>query len=492
MDFSRRQFLQSALAASAAAAFPAVWLRAREAAALEACEQGLNLVIVQLDGGNDGINTVIPVSDGTGSNRTVYDNVRPYLRISTSELAATEIDQDPLHNGELALHPHMNQIKSLYDQGNVAVILGTHYDNGNLSHDVSNLIWYRADPTLSNVPGGWIGRTMDELCFGQPNAVPSVDVNSKFSPLFFGRTSTLALQRTEDLSLPIPLALSLSGREAERDLFRQIFAEAYQQLTGAHGFVGNWARSGHSVLSRMEDYRTASYAEAQNLTALFNGAVDHPIAAPTPQRYGLANALRLVFALMRGRQPGNQPLGCRIFRVGIGGFDTHSDQGGHIPLSQKSLNQKIADGFPGELHGRLLHRVDKAIAAFWADLRSVNLHSNTLIMTFTEFGRRIAENGDHNADSGTDHGTASPMFVIGPTKAEAGPDGPFVAGGVYGAYPELHLPDRDGNMIHQLDFRHVYGEILHRWLGLSLDTTNSILGAGGFTYRPLDFLQLRT
>lgn len=490
MDLNRREFLKGALAASAAAAFPAVWLRAQEAAALEACEQGLNLVIVQLDGGNDGINTVIPLSDGTGFNRTVYDTVRPYLRIPVSELAATQIDNDPLHNGELALHPHMNCLKALYDQGNVAVILGTHYDNGNLSHDVSNLIWYRADPTLSNVPGGWVGRTMDQLCLGQPNAVPAVDVNSKLSPMFFGRTSTLALQRTQDLTLPTPYVLIPPDRATEREQFRQTLAGVYQQLTGASGFAGAWARSGHSVLSRMDDYRTASASGALNLTALLNGAPGHPIAAPTAQRYGLAYALRLVFALMRGKQPGNQPLGCRIFRVGIGGFDTHSDQGGHIPLSQKPLHRKVEENFPGELHGQLLHRVDKAIAAFWADLQSVNLHKNTLVMTFTEFGRRIAENGDHNADSGTDHGTASPMFVIGPNKWEVEPNSPFVSGGVYGAYPELHLPDRNGNMVHQLDFRHVYGEVMHRWLGLSIASTNSILGSGGFAYMPLHFLEV--
>ncbi len=488
MELSRRSFLKSALAVSASAAFPAVWLRAREAAALEACEQGVNLVIVQLDGGNDGINTVIPLSNGTGLNRTIYDSVRPYIGVPLSELASTQIGNDPLHNGELALHPHMNCLKRLYDRGNVAVVLGTHYDNGNLSHDVSNLIWYRGDPTLSLSSGGWMGRSLDQLCLGQSNAVPAVDVSSRLSPLFFGRTPTLALQRLSDLDVPIPIALIPPSQSDQRTLFRQTLQNVYQLLSGSESFAGDWAIAGRAVLSRIDDYRTASSSEAENLNALINGASDHPIASPTRQSYGLATGLRLVFALMRGRQPGNVPLGCRIFRVGIGGFDTHSDQGNHVPLSEKPLDQKVAEDFRGELHGKLLHRVDKAIAAFWADLESVGLHRNTLIMTFTEFGRRIAENGDHNADSGTDHGTASPMFLIGPTKAEAAENGPFVAGGVYGAYPELHLPDRNGNMVYQVDFRHVYGEVMHRWLGLSIATTNAILGSGGFRYSPLDIL----
>jgi uncharacterized protein (DUF1501 family) len=268
----------------------------------------------------------------------------------------------------------------------------------------------------------------------------------------------------------------------------QTFTTIYQQLaTSADGFVRSWASAGYAVASRMDAYRTVSSAGASNLNALISGAPDHPIAAPTPQRYGLATALRLVYALLRGAQPGDQPLGCRIFRVGIGGFDTHSDQGKHIPLSQKPLNQKIEENFPNELHGKLLHQVDKAVTAFWRDLEEANLHRNTLIMTFTEFGRRIAENGNNDADTGTDHGTASPVFVVGPTKTQTGV-GSFVAGGVYGAYPELHLPDRNGNMVHTVDFRHVYGEVMTRWLGLSETSTNNILGSGGFTYQPLDFL----
>lgn len=484
MPISRREFLQVSLGASAVLVAPPVWLRARVAGALEACEQGANLVLVELDGGNDGINTVVPVSNGTGQNRSSYDSVRQWLNIPVSELAATQIDNDPLHNGELALHPHMTGLKSLYDSGNLAVVLGAHYDNGNLSHDVSKAIWYRADPTLGNAPGGWIGRTLDTLCYGQDNAVPAVDVARSLNPLFFGRTPVLAFTNVGDLAVPGSPLLPPSAKA----LLEQAVEATYGSLaTNSAGYVRAWARVGHAVLSRMASYRSVSSAGAQNLNALLNGAAGHPIAAPTPQRYGLAYALRLVYALLRGAQPANQPLGCRIFRVGIGGFDTHSDQGKHIPLSQKPLSQKVAENFAGELHGRLLHQVDKAVTAFWRDLEAANLHRNTLVMTFTEFGRRIAENGNNDPDTGTDHGTASPVFVIGPTKSQATPSA-WVAGGVYGAYPELHRPDRNGNMVYTLDFRHIYGEILVRWLGLPEATANHLLGAGGFAYQPQGFV----
>jgi uncharacterized protein (DUF1501 family) len=485
MRFSRREFLKASLGASVAVSLPSVWLRAREASALEACEQGTNLILVELDGGNDGINTVVPLSNGSGQNRTVYDTVRRWLNIPVSELGATQIGNDPYRNGELALHPHMNGLKTLYDEGNLAVVLGAHYTNGNLSHDVSKSIWYKADPLLSGISDGWMGRTLDALCTGQRQPVPAVDVGRSLNPLFFGRTSVLAFTNTNDLAIP---ANPTFQRPEHIQPLEQAFRTIYEQLaSNGEGFIQSWAQAGWAVASRMDAYRSVSSSTAANLTALINGADGHPIASPTPQRYGLAYALRMVYALLRGAQPGNQPLGCRVFRVGIGGFDTHSDQGRHIPLTEKSLHQKVADNFRNELHGKLLHQVDKAITAFWRDLEAANLHHNTLIMTFTEFGRRIAENGDNNADSGTDHGTASPVFIVGPRKTQSSVS-TFLQGGVYGAYPELHLPDRNGNMVHTVDFRNIYGTIMVNWLGLSQATANNILGAGGFTYSPLDFL----
>ncbi len=484
MRFTRREFLKATVGASAVFSLPGIWLKAREASALEACEQGPNLILVELDGGNDGINTVVPLTDGTGQNRTRYDVARQWLNIPVSELGQTQIDNDPLHGGELALHPHMTGLKSLYDSGNLAVILGAHYANGNLSHDVSKAIWYKADPLLSGISEGWMGRTLDSLCSGQNLPVPAVDIARSLNPLFFGQTSTLAFTSVSDLMIPSNPLFNPDQRQPLEQAFRAI----YQSLSASGaGFVRQWAQVGHAVASRMNTYRSVSSSSAENLNALINGAADHPIASPTPQRYGLAYALRLVYALLLGAQPGNQPLGCRIFRVGIGGFDTHSDQGRHVPLSEKSIHQKVADNFRDELHGKLLHQVDKAVTAFWRDLEAANLHHNTLIMTFTEFGRRIAENGNNNADTGTDHGTASPVFVIGPRKVESSTNS-FVSGGVYGAYPELHLPDRNGNMVHTLDFRHVYGEVMVRWLGLSTTTANQILGAGGFAYEPQGFL----
>jgi uncharacterized protein (DUF1501 family) len=276
----------------------------------------------------------------------------------------------------------------------------------------------------------------------------------------------------------------------QRAAFKSAFLKIYNQASGdGPNFVADLGTSGYSSVSKIDDYNTANQNYATNLNDLRTGSNGGGLfgVSGVSQDYTLARQLRMVLALMKGKQPGDVPLGCRIFRVSIGGFDLHSDSGKHIPLATKSLNQKVVDNFRLEEHGKLLHRLDKALGAFWQDCVNHNLHRNTVIMTFTEFGRRIEENGDANDDTGTDHGTASPMFIIGPTAAQS--TGPaHMVGGMYGAYPELDQPDNNGNMQYQLDFRHVYGDIMNKWLGLSLPTTNSILGAGGFAYSPLGML----
>ncbi len=485
MDMNRRNFLKSSLVAAAAVSVPGVWLRAREASALEACESGVNFVIVQLKGGNDALNTVFPVSDGTGLNRTTYETVRPWLNIAASEAGPTQIGNDPLHNGALALHPHMTALKDLYDSGNLAVVLGAHYDKPNLSHDMSERIWYRADPQLSGPGSGWVGRAMDDLCVGQSQAVPAVDTMSELAPLFYGATNVLAFNSLSSLSFPTLSQLS-SPDKAD---FKDHFLNLYSLASGESGFLAVLGNAGFAAVSKLADYRTANESYAVNLSNLLNGTNGGgPFGlAGTTQSYPLARQLRTILALMKGKQPGDVPLGCRIFRATHSGFDTHSNQGKHVPLGTKSLSQKVAENFPQEYHGRLLHRLDKALGAFWQDCIDHGLHRNTVIMVFSEFSRRIYENGVQTPESGTDHGTAGHMLVIGPTAAQS--TGPAsLAGGIYGAYPELDQPDANGNVRWQIDFRQVYAEILHRWLGLSQSTTNSIVGAGGFTPSPMGML----
>jgi len=493
MPFTRRQFIKSSLAASAMGAFPGIWWRA--AHALEPCETGpVNLVIVQLEGGNDGINTVVPMTNGSGLNRTVYDTVRKPpsvnngIGIPVADLVATQVGNDPLTNGQVALHPHMVGLKALYDSGNLAVVLGVHYPDKNLSHEESEDIWYRADPTLGYGTTGWIGRTLDQLCSGQAAAVPAVDVQNELTPLFYGNTSVLAFSSIRNLNFPL--------RSELKSYFENIYGQA---ANGGAGFVKAIGSAGYAAVTKIDLYKQADEDLAVNLNDIINGTTDGSGFGVdgVKQSSQIARGLRTIYALMRGAQPGNQPLGCRIFRARIGGFDTHSRQGFHRSLSQKSLVEKVSDDFAqtsknDEEHGRLMHRVSSSISAFWADLKLANLHKNTLIMTFSEFGRSVEQNQSQDGGTpvpGTDHSTAAPIFIVGPTAGEAAPGVSHVVGysggptsGMYGAYQDLQNRDDGGDPNFQFDFRHVYGDVIHRWLGLGVGTTQSVLG--GFAYSP--------
>ena len=494
MEFTRRQFIKTSMAMSAASAFPSIWLRARQASALQSCEQGVNLVIVQLDGGNDGINMVVPMTDGTGKNRSAYDTVRTPggLNIPVAGLGTTQIGDDPLHssggsNAHLALHPHMVGLKGLYDSGNLAVLCGVHYPEGNLSHDVSKTIWYRADPALSGAGTGWMGRTLDQVCAGpgQSSAVPAADIQSELSPLFYGNTSVFAFDNLSSLFLPTSDFFDSGERAAYKAAFSAIYNNAASAGANLLKPIG---ACGATAAAKVDSYSTAKESLAVNLNGLINGTGAFGVPG-TSQNYSLARQLRTVFALMKGEQPGNVALGCRIFRVDIGGFDSHSNQGNY---TAGSITTKVQNNFPGEFHGKLMHRLDRAISAFWQDcVDDGNLYKNTIILTFSEFGRRVEENGSHDANSGTDHGTAAPQFIIGPKAGQsAGPS--HVVGGMYGAYPELDPPnlDGDGNIAFHLDFRHTYGEIINRWFGVDAPTTQSILEGYNYLTDPAsaDFL----
>jgi uncharacterized protein (DUF1501 family) len=507
MPFTRRQFLKTSLAASAAAGFPAIWSRVAEA--LQPCEAGVNVVIVHLEGGNDGINMVIPMTDGSGMNRTVYDNSRlprsmnNGIAIDVADLAATQVGDDPgLSGAQLALHPHMGGpnvpwggLKNLYDSQNLAIVLGVHYPQKSLDHDESSNIWYKADPDNYGSTG-WMGRTLDQMCSGQSAAVPAVDTDSQLTPLFYGNTSVLSFTSISSLNFP------LSGNLKTR--YTTIHSDA---STSGLNFVKDIGNSGYSSVTKIDAYKLATAAPA-NLNDLLNGTttgsggfgVQNGATKISQSGNQLAKRLKTVYQLMRGGPPGT-PLGCRIFRASIGGFDTHSAQGFHIPLTgsgSTSLVQKIINGFPetnenDEEHGRLMHRVSSAIAAFWADLKAAGLHKNTVIMTFSEFGRSVEQNqNDSNGTDvpGTDHSTTAPMFIIGPNSSETMAGVPLFHGAMYGAYQDLDALDGGGDPHFQVDLRSVYGEIMCKWLGLSQSVTNSLLPtSGGFPgYSPMGII----
>lgn len=398
MFTNRRTFLQQLGAAgvvSIGAAPPAFLSRALVAAEQQK-EKGANgriLVLVQLAGGNDGLNTVIPFDDPE------YYKARP--GIGVSKQAVLKIDD------RLGLHPQMAGFKELYDEGVLAIVQGVGYPNPNRSHFRSMDIWQSARPDVEHTRDGWLGRALDATAEQHVGKVPALSFGTDRLPL------TLVATKVN-----IPTVRSLAdyqlqlgpGPEANRKLHRRLVGELAAQPAPAGSeldFLRRTALTAFSSAERLKEV-TSSYKPA----------------APYPTNR-LGRNLKTVAQIISG------DLGTRIFFVSLGGFDTHSKQQG--------------------AHQALLAELASAVRAFYLDLKGHGLHDRVLLSTFSEFGRRVKENGS----LGTDHGAASQMFVVTPTGK----------GGVKGNHPSL-TDLFQGDLKFHTDFRSVYATLLTKWLEL--------------------------
>jgi uncharacterized protein (DUF1501 family) len=439
MRITRRRFLQGAAAATASLALPG-WRRfpGRPGLAWASGPTDAILVAIRLYGGNDGLNTVIPVN---GSNRSLYTTGRPVLGIPTGDLSSTEVGVD-FAGDTYALHPDAVGLKALFDAGKLAIIPGVGYPNQNLSHFASEAIWYRADPVGAGATG-WLGGYLDTL--GLPAAdVPAIDVEGGYlTPLLrTAGSSVLAIGDLPSFTFPIDYGYSPDDDAAKQGAFDDI----YQELAGAPPPLDRIAAVGYAT-----SLKTAAYP---------HDTVDAPLLDAISGNLG--QDLKVVLTLIQA------DVGARIFHVGIDGFDTHSNQ-----------------GTSGGFHGALLSRVGAAMQAFLDSLDSTT-RAKTIIWTFSEFGRRIEENG-YGGSAGTDHGSVSPMFVAGDAVAEAK---------IWGGYPDLANQDNDGNFKFEMtgtgegrtiDFRDYFGTIL-KWLGIA-DPTTLLAATGGWsTFTDLGFL----
>jgi uncharacterized protein (DUF1501 family) len=356
------------------------------------------LVVLQLVGANDYLNTVVPYT-----NPLYYDN-RPTMHIPAEQVL--KIDN------EVGFNPNMQAVKRLYDEGKVAIIHGIGYPNPNYSHFRSMDIWYTCEPEKVSSEG-WLGKVIRDLDPKGDNVLTAVN---------FGR----GLPRALSLS-GVPVAsvaqldtygvltsLSSATRSQAMETFARMYSspEAGDEVLRYMGQTGLDAQKGADILrSAVQKYAsTVKYPEG------------NPIAA------SLKGAAQVKFA----------DLGTRIFYTAHGGFDTHASQ---MPV-----------------HTKLWKEVDGAIDAFFQDLREHNAADDTIMLLWTEFGRRVKENG-----SGTDHGAGGVAFVIGER----------VKGGMYGTYPSLRPEDLTqqregmfGNLRYSYDFRGLYSTIIERWLGL--------------------------
>jgi uncharacterized protein (DUF1501 family) len=406
--FSRRDFLQtSARASSLVALAPTIPVfLAQTARAAAPARDGRILVVIQLDGGNDGINTVVPFADEG------YSRYRKILRLP----------KDRLHKitKEVGLHPAMGAAAELLESGRLAIVQGVGYPNPIRSHFKSMAIWQTANVKLpkedrldvqTNASLGWIGQALDEgrkPADGAP-AMQFIGKGSLPLALRSRRSVASAITRPEDAVLALKEAASAAKAE-----------------DGRGGDLAAFIR--RSTLD--------AYATSDRIAAMLR-AEDSRVSYPATR---LANQLRLIARMIRGGG------GTRVYYTSQGSYDTHYAQ--------------------LELHSVLLSELSGALKAFLDDLAAAKLAQRVMVLCFSEFGRRVAENGSQ----GTDHGTAGPVFLAGPS-AKAG---------LVGAAPHL-LDLQDGDLKMTTDFRRVYATVLQDWLGLPARTALS----GAFEALPL-------
>lgn len=402
MPITRREFVRGGVAAFTVS-FAAPAFLSELAAAQGGTRR--NLVILYLGGGNDALSTLIPYKDPE------YYNRRPALAIPAASVLQIGTDRA---GTALGLNPRLTGLRSIFNSGKLAIIQRTGYQNSSRSHFQGQDIWATADPSSPQGPG-WLGRYLDTL--------PSpVDPLTGWSTV--GEMPHTLLSRTVGVPA-IPnvqtYAFANPNGVAEAQNSRQAATRISSHLPVDRphlAFVNATAQAAFATLDRVAD--VSQYAPSA-----------------TYPNNGLGLALRTVAgAMFTG-------VGTRVFWVQTGGFDTHSGQ-----------NTNIANGAYPNLMGTL----DGALTAFYTDLQNQRLLNDTLVLQFSEFGRRISE----NASQGTDHGAAGLMLAMGGT----------VRGGLYGTAASLRIsPDNQtlenngGDVRYETDFRAVYAVAIDQWLG---------------------------
>jgi uncharacterized protein (DUF1501 family) len=415
MATTRRQFIQrSAGAVSLGVVMPSLLLGEARGQSADA-QSSPKLVVIQMSGGNDGLNTVIPYSDSR------YHALRPQTAFKENELNTAKGSM-LLSNG-FALHPALTEIKGLWDAGKVAITLGVGYPNSTLSHFLAMDIWHTAD--TSGISGkGWLGKYADLALVGQ-SGLPAVAIGGELPKTFYaGKVvipNIINFQFYNFLTDPgypgdAQNQISTFGKAAGRELSGNSFLSAINQT------AANAASSAIKVQTALSNYRSSVTYNPQN---------------------PLSVALQMLAQILVTMPEAN------LLYATIHGFDHHADQ---IDHSTGQPNK-----FAGQ-HYVLLRWFSEAVKSFYDDLTEHNLADNTLIMQWSEFGRRPGE----NASFGTDHGSSSMLFCIGNP----------VRGGFYGEQPSLAASalDLGGNPKFHVDFRAVYSTILNRWLGADART----------------------
>ncbi len=392
MSPTRRDFLKTALGSTAVLSVGASAPRfLLDAAAAEAdTKKETVLVVVQLSGGNDGLNTVVPFKDED------YRKHRPTLAIPADEVLKI--------NDSFGFHPSARGLADLLEENKLAIAQGVGYANPNRSHFESMDIWHTCQRKGKPRPDGWIGRYLDAAHKRAGGDAPALHLGRGKQPL------ALAAQdvRTPSISSLDRFRLDDGGNEKLRATISELTSSKRTKGGGLLDFIQTSTSSALAASRRVEEALKG---------------YDTPVEYPDTQ---LAKEMKTVAQLI------DAGLSTRVYYLAIDGFDTHSPQ--------------------AAAHAGLLNQFSGAVSAFIKDVAHHGHGDRVLVMSFSEFGRRVKE----NASEGTDHGAAAPMFLAGGK----------VKPGLIGKHPSM-TDLVDGDVKHHTDFRQVYAAVLEQWLGWS-------------------------
>lgn len=386
----RRNFIKRSAFVSAGTLLVPQFIRAMQMTG-NSIGSAKKLVVVQLSGGNDGLNTVVPYRND------LYYQLRPVIAINQREVLKV--------GDSLGLNPALEGIRKLFDNGDATIINSVGYPNPDRSHFRSMDIWQTASASDEYLSHGWLGKYLDQSCI-DCQAYQAIEVDDALSLALKGANR-------KALSLKDPAKLY----RATRGLYKKQLDEVKHQ--------NEHSNLGYLYKTMAETIESAEYVFEQS--KVYKTGQSYPNNA-------FGRDLKLVAQLI------NSGIDTEIFYVSLNGFDTHANQNGR--------------------QNNLLKNYDAAISAFVKDLKSQGNWTDTLVMTFSEFGRRVAQ----NASRGTDHGTANNLMLFG---------GSLKKPGFYNQAPDLSNLD-SGDLIYQVDFRNVYASVLNDWL--STDSTR-VLGS---------------
>jgi len=353
------------------------------------------LVVMQLAGGNDGLNTVVPFADDA------YFKARPGLAIPADKVRRLD--------DYCGLHPSLENLGALLGEGHASIVQGVGYPNPNRSHFRATEIWHTASDADKNEAYGWLGRYCDAACAGEDAG----------AGLAIGDQVPQALRSESGQSIAIGAPQDYQFQDGMDPAAMEPDDDASAAAGGSIDMLFGGSDPDVNVadfLQRTALDAVASSSKVQDILRRAHRGADYPTT-------DLGRRLRLVAQLIGGGMPS------RVYYVSLGGFDTHANQ--------------------ASAHERQLAVFDKAVGAFCRDMREQGNFDRVMLLTFSEFGRRVAQ----NASAGTDHGAAAPLFLFGGA----------LKGGLLGQHPSLTKLER-GDLVHHTDFRSVYATLLEQWL----------------------------